>query len=67
MQQILESVNYCHVHGIVHRDLKVSLVSTEKNVPAGCGSLSECLYKSHTLGKVYVTCYQLRLRSVTMN
>lgn len=24
MQQILESVNYCHMHGIVHRDLKVS-------------------------------------------
>lgn len=24
MQQILESVNYCHQHGIVHRDLKVS-------------------------------------------
>ena len=24
MQQILESVNYCHIHGIVHRDLKVS-------------------------------------------
>lgn len=27
MQQILESVNYCHEHGIVHRDLKVSLNS----------------------------------------
>ena len=23
MQQILESVNYCHQHGVVHRDLKV--------------------------------------------
>jgi serine/threonine protein kinase len=26
MQQILESVNYCHTMGIVHRDLKVSMM-----------------------------------------
>ena len=24
IQQILESVNHCHMNGIVHRDLKVS-------------------------------------------
>lgn len=24
IQQILESVNHCHINGIVHRDLKVS-------------------------------------------
>lgn len=27
IQQILESVNHCHLNGIVHRDLKVSIWS----------------------------------------
>lgn len=27
IQQILESVHHCHTNGIVHRDLKVTLIS----------------------------------------
>ena len=32
IQQILESVNHCHMNGIVHRDLKVGIVHRDLKV-----------------------------------
>lgn len=34
IQQILESVEHCHVNNVVHRDLKASVPFTAHSVPS---------------------------------